>query len=431
LALHGRRRRVVRATQLACLLLSLATMLAVVPASARAQRGAGNEPEPRRPRFTVVRDTNSAGAYYYHGLSVIDRNPQEAADAFYWASRLDPEWADPYFARRVALHLTDMRRLGEYVMGEARFRASPERERIDSLGRRALLADPFLYRRLERRLLEKLIDQDIAEFRHAVTSRTGSDPGMPVVNMSPAQIAMHSPRFAGWLSYTDGRFPEALGYFADALKRTPKAYELHAERADVFVLTTQYDSALVELSTMLAQMRTIDEKKLVPFYDSKAFFEYKVGRVHVMRGDLAAARDAYGRALAEDLSFYMAHAALGEIALAQHDTAAALAEFGQAVDLAADEPGLRYAYGVALFSAAKYAAAADQFRKAIALDPYYAKPYFPLGYIMDGTGKDAEALAAYEGFVRHAPAADSVRVAEARQRVTDLRATAANAANAH
>ena len=78
----------------AAVVASAALLFLLLPVRADAQRGAG-EREPRRPKFTVVRDTNSAGAYYYHGLSVLDRDPQQAADAFYWASRLDPEWADP------------------------------------------------------------------------------------------------------------------------------------------------------------------------------------------------------------------------------------------------------------------------------------------------------------------------------------------------
>ena len=379
--------------------------------------------EPRRPHFTIVRDTNSAGAYYYHGLSVLERDPRQAADAFYWASRIDPDWADPYFARRVALHMTNTRGLADYLYGGSGDRTSPERRRADSLAHRAFLIDPFLYRRLERTLVDRVLDNARYEVSQAYIQRTGEDPGIMPVRLNARQLAMDNPRMAAWVAYTDGNFPDALKYFASAIKRYPKAYDLHAERADVFFLVTQYDSALVELQTMLAQMRTMDEKKLLPFYDSKAFFEYEVGRVHMVRGDLPAARAAYERALTEDLSFFMAHAALGDVALAQHDTTAALGEFAQAVELAGDEPGLRYRYGVALFAAARYDGAAEQFRKAIDLDPYFAKPYFPLAYIQEGTGKDAEAIVNYEGFVSHAPAADSVRVADARQRITDLRAT--------
>ncbi|HWJ20741.1 MAG TPA: tetratricopeptide repeat protein [Gemmatimonadaceae bacterium] len=378
--------------------------------------------EPRRPHFTIVRDTNSAGAYYYHGLSVLERDPQQAADAFYWASRIDPDWADPYFARRVALHMTNPRGLDDYLYRGSGDRASPERRRADSLAHRAFLIDPFLYRRLERTLVDRVLDDARTTVTRAYVQRTGEDPGLMPVRLNASRLAMDSPRLAAWVAYTDGNFPDALKYFASAIKRYPKAYDLHAERADVFFLVTQYDSALVELQTMLAQMRTMDEKKLIPFYDSKAFFEYEVGRVHVVRGDLPAARAAYERALTEDLSFFMAHAALGDVALAQHDTAAALGEYAQAVELAGDEPGLRYRYGAALFTAAKFDGAAEQFRKAIELDPYFAKPYYPLAYIQEGTGKDAEAIVNYEGFVSHAAAADSARVADARQRITDLRA---------
>ncbi|HET7457501.1 MAG TPA: tetratricopeptide repeat protein [Gemmatimonadaceae bacterium] len=417
-----------RSTRAALSLLAAAILLAL-PSIARGQ--VRKPAEPRRPKFQVVRDTNSAGAYYYHGLSVIDRNPQEAADAFYWASRLDPDWADPYFARRVALHLTNPHGLDDYLDGDSRVRSSPERRRADSLSRRAFLIDPFLYRRLERRLVDEMLEDARREYSREYAARNGEDPGLLPVRLNPVELANRNPRLAGWVAYTDGKFADALHYFADAIKHDPKAYDLHSERADVFYLVTQYDSALAELQVMLDAMRKLDDKKLIPFYDSKAMFEYEVGRVHVMRGDLAAARAAYGRALTEDMSFYMAHAAIGDVALAQRDTAAALAEYAQAVDIAADEPGLRYKYGVALFNAMKYEDAAEQFRQAIALDPYFAKPYYPLAYILEGTGKDSAAVASYEGFLQRAPAADSTVAGEVRKRLTELRSVSASTATRH
>jgi len=420
-------RRPARAPLRARSLLAAAATLLLATALPAARVGAQRKPaaEPKRPRFTVTRDSNSAGAYYYHGLSVLDRHPQEAADAFYWASRLEPDWAEPYFARRVALHLSNGFRLRDYVYGDPRARSSPERRQADSLALHARLLDPFLYRRLDRRLLERALDDFVRDVSREVEIRTGERPDLLPIRLNPGRIAGRDPDMAAWLAYTDGDFRDALAYYAQAIKHDAKAYELHSGRADVFYLVTQYDSALAELSTMLGQMRTLDDKHLVPFYDSKAFLEYQVGQVHVMRGDLDAARAAYERALTEDMSFYMAHAALGNLALVRHDTATALGEYAQAVDLAGGEPGLRYRYGVALFETSKFAAAADQFRKAVELDPYYAKPYFPLAYILEGSGEDAAAIAAYERFARSAPAADSGRVAVARERIAELRALSA------
>ena len=82
---------------------------------AQSKKTKGDEAPPR-PRFTIARDSNSAAAYYYHGLQVLGKKPYEAADAFYWAARLDPQWADPIYARRVALLMKYETSLVSYVM---------------------------------------------------------------------------------------------------------------------------------------------------------------------------------------------------------------------------------------------------------------------------------------------------------------------------
>jgi tetratricopeptide (TPR) repeat protein len=400
-----------------CAALVLLVAASAASGAALGAQSARKENVPPRPRFQVARDSNSAASYYYHGMQVLGKNPAEAADAFWWASRLEPEWADPVYARRVALIMKDESSLIEYVMNGRR---TSEQKRADSLQTRALLLDPFLYRKLDKEMLDRAINSYIRQ-RDRYNGGTGT---MPVF-LRPSELAIDYPRLAGWMAYSDGKFADALKYFAAAMKRYPKAYDIHSERADVLFLVANYDSTLAELGVMLDEMRKLDEKKLIAFYDSKAFVEYQTGKVHVARGDLARAREAFGRALTEDLSFYMAHAALSGVALAQHDTATAIQEYDLAVQLKGDDPGLRYQYGAMLFVTRKYDAAAEQFAKAIELDPDYAKPYFPLAYIHDGNGRDADAARYYDGFVSRAPAADEARVQQAKARLAELRASAA------
>ena len=406
----------------AALLLLLAAAAAMPGAVVGAQPSGrrGDERLPPRPRFTVARDSNSAASYYYHGMQILAQRPAEAADAFFWAARLEPQWADPVYARRVALLMKDERALIDYVMSGQR---TTEQRRADSLQYRALLLDPFLYRKLDKEMLDRAVNAYIRQ----VDRDRGGTGTMPVF-LRPAEFAVSRPRLAGWMAYSDGKFADALKYFGVALKRYPKAYDIHSDRADVLFLVGQYDSTLAELDAMLAEMRKVEQKKLLSFYDSKAFVEYQAGKVQLRRGDLAQARDAFGRALTEDLSFYMAHAALSGVALAMNDTATAIQEYDLAVQLRDDDPGLRYDYGALLFMSAKYDAAAAQFRKAIELDPDYAKPYFPLAYISDGMGKDADALQFYDGYVRRAPSSDGARLEEARARLAELRASSVTGA---
>jgi len=55
---------------------------------------------PKRPPLEGA-DTNQAAAYYQYGLSVLQQDPRKAADAFYWAARIDPTWAQPLYAGRI------------------------------------------------------------------------------------------------------------------------------------------------------------------------------------------------------------------------------------------------------------------------------------------------------------------------------------------
>src|SRR5215467_1056856 len=70
--------------------------------------------EPKRPKFPAGVDTNSAQVYYDYGLEQFDRDPDKAADAFYWAMRINPTQAESYYARRCALLIADKYRFQRY-----------------------------------------------------------------------------------------------------------------------------------------------------------------------------------------------------------------------------------------------------------------------------------------------------------------------------
>src|SRR5438552_18521227 len=132
----------------AVLLASLvASILATLPPAALQAQGGK---VPKRPNLEEGADTNFAPAYYEFGMRKIERDPQKAADAFYWATRLDPAWAQPVYARRIALLMADPRLLVGYMRGNRRFLESKEARRIDSLELRALTLDPFLNRDLDK-----------------------------------------------------------------------------------------------------------------------------------------------------------------------------------------------------------------------------------------------------------------------------------------
>lgn len=130
----------------------LLVALALLSASAPSYAQKSNSDVPRRPALGELADTNDAGAYMRHGNNSIDRNPREAADAFYWAYRLNPGSADALYGRRMALLMSDPNRLMRYMEGSRTTLRSAAIRQIDSLYDRAVMTDPFVHRKYDSEL---------------------------------------------------------------------------------------------------------------------------------------------------------------------------------------------------------------------------------------------------------------------------------------
>jgi Tfp pilus assembly protein PilF len=138
--------------------------------------------------------------------------------------------------------------------------------------------------------------------------------------------------------------------------------------------------------------------------------------IHGHAGNLDAAKDAFGRALSEDLTFYQAHLRLAEIAMGRGDTTTALGEFDQAAQLRPNDGMVRFEYGVALLRAKKFAEGEAQLRKTTELEPYFAMGFYDLALALDLQGKKHEAIEPYKMFVARAPqsAQTQIEIAKAR-----------------
>lgn len=93
---------------------------------------AGQQKEPKRPKLDAQADTNDSHAYYRWAIDRLREDPGKAADALYWATRLEPTWADAFYARRVALLLSDPSRLSRYWAGDRRTIESKGRSRPET-----------------------------------------------------------------------------------------------------------------------------------------------------------------------------------------------------------------------------------------------------------------------------------------------------------
>jgi len=382
-------------------LASFALCATALPSLARplgAQRLGRAEP---RPKLRDVTDTNDAQAYFSAGVASFRNDPQYAGQAFYWAARIDPSWGDPLYARRAALLAQKQNLLNMLMSGNSRRSRNKDLQALDSLQARALMLNPFMFRRLDEQLFMQYL--------------TDGNRNVNLAFELSSYMMQAPPATRGWYAYSLGQFDKALRAYAEALTREREKAWLHLERARIFGMRNDVDAAVEAFGLALQELRTKDDKSLVVLYDSKAQAEFSTAVLLEGAGKVDEARDAYGRALQEDLAYYPAHMRLGLLALGQKDTTAALSELALAAQIASGEPFIRYMNGYVLGAAKHTDEAIVELQKAIELEPYYALPNLVLGAQYEAQSKGPEALAAYQRFLATASARDPQRkYAEAR-----------------
>jgi hypothetical protein len=375
----------------------------------------------KRPRLTADADTNDARAYYDFGVLVLRNEPWKAAAAFYWASRLDPAWAEAFYAQRIAALMAQEHLLIGYLEGNRSVVNSRDAQHLDSLEYQAQRLNPFY----ERRLQEALFAGYLTALYKRSRSQAGERPLDPADRadlefMVDQYLRTGSNTFVrAAIAASRGRVAEALELDRQLLPQVSVKAEIHAERAKLFYSVANYDSALAELNEALSELRRRDTVGFTHFYISRELMEHAIGVIHEAAGDTADARAAYGRALQENLAYAPAHVRLAGLDLLAHDSVKALAEFDVAVQVAPNEAPLRAAYALALVQVGRRDEAVVQLRRAVELEPYYAVPHYVLGFVAELAGNRDEALAGYRAFLARAARRDPIRRA-VEQRVTDL-----------
>ena len=367
----------------------LSAALATTATTATAQKK-GREPE--RPRLAAGADTNDAESYHEYAIRP-DVPWKKTYDAEYWAYRLDPltpaylhgQWQSLWYKQSPEWR-DEFRAGAEFIV------KSKEARELDSLFLAALIHDPFVH-------LYNTVCY-VPEWITQVRSAVGR----------------------AYVYYDGGCYARAAATFDTALAKQPKRLSMRLDRARASYWVGHYGNAIKELQIVLDTLRARDQKKLVHAYESKEMLEYMLGAAYARDGQYAQAREAYGRALEENLSFYMAHAHLGDVARAQGDIATTLQEYETAVQLKADDVALRHEYGRALLDAQprRNEDAEAQFRKAIELNPYFATSYFNLAVALDNQDKKAEAVEQYTAYLARAPRDDVKGIARARERLAAL-----------
>jgi tetratricopeptide (TPR) repeat protein len=386
---------------------------------------------PKRPQLDNGADTNSALAYYRFGLSVIRVQPEMAGDAFFWAAQIDPTWAQPLYARRIALLLaSDDGFLSGYMEGKRGIGRSEQAVRVDSLELRARMLDPFLDRELDAELLRRYI---AAVFHSETGQRWALMHNTELDGAATSEFdhfldsywrGMAPPFMRAVRAASEKRFPDALSYFHQALaQKNQEAAEIRLARGRIFFLTGDDDSARVEIQLGLEMLRGRDSKDFVYAYESKSVLEHSLGLINERQGQLGRAREAYARALQEDLSYYPAHLHLSVLAMTDGDTTTALNEMDLAAQIRDDDLWVQTAYASLLAQLGHLDEADQHLKRVVTLAPFYAAPYYALGRVAEMAKKPADAAQHYHAFLAHAASQDG-RVADARGRLATLEASA-------
>lgn len=368
----------------------LAALLSTAGDAAAQQGG-----EPRRPELPAGADRNDWDAYYNLGVRLFGTAPGRAEDAFWWASKLAPERAEPLFARYAIFW---MRRLADYpgyLDGKKEIRERPDVVAADSLAHMAIVRNPFVHRGLQAVAMD----------------RTGGSWRGNLVTQ-------------GYLAYANGDYRRAQELLDRAIRRDADAWWLHELRAAAFVSAGQFDSAAVQMDRLLQAARA-DETGEAGMYESKAMMEYGLGLLHLARNDRLASREALARAVVEDMSFYPAHAALADAATATGDHEGALRAYAQALELdGANDAVVRLRYGALLGRFGRREEALEQLHAAAALEPYWAAPLLERARVLDA-GRLPGAAEAYRAWLARAPRRETAAIARAQTRLRALEAAAA------
>ncbi|HEX2717295.1 MAG TPA: hypothetical protein VHM67_06400 [Gemmatimonadaceae bacterium] len=351
--------------------------------------------DPPRPRLDdAAADTNDWEAYYTRGMLALQRSPTAAEPYFFWAARLAPGRGEAHFGRWASFWRREEGLWRKYVQGDRETVESPRVARVDSLLALALHRNPFV----DQAMLVILYAQLPGDFRGDA-------------------------RTVAFLKYAGGEYAKAAQILGKEIARHPARREtLGYDRALALVRAGQLDSATTELQLVLAMLRKRDARHTVRVYQSKELLEYAIGLLLLSRGDTAAARASMERALTENLAFAPAHDALARLALIRGDTATAVRERAQAVELHPLDGYLRQQYGGALLVAGRPLDALDQFRRAVELEPYYADPYYGIAAAHDLAGDSTAAAREYEDYLARAPRRASALRQHAERRLAALRA---------
>lgn len=415
-----------------------AAIIALATTVAEAQRA-----PPRRPRLAEGADTNDAALYFQLANERLERNPEQAAAAFYWAARLDPMSPLTLYGQYAATLILDPAKLNKYIQREPRFMTSREARGLDSLRFKAEMIDPFYHRWLDGNILvtyaltaSRVQGDPFASGGQAMSSVQGSRNDASAsgrarnevntsstINRAEQYFEETDPYSRAGLYYGLNDLRDAIQYYSIAL-RTRNIDWIWADRARAFYELHNLDSAITNLQRALGAPRrtgVMDSDPDRHVYEDRGAWLYALGRVYEDKRDTAHARDAYERSFSENEQYYPSLIRLAALAVIQRDTAMAVGALRRVVEGPLTQYSALAISATILSQLGKHDIAAASMRRATQLEPYASAGYMMLGKALQATNDTPGAIAAYEKFLVLAPQDDAMR-AFANQALTTLRA---------
>lgn len=209
-----------------------------------------------------------------------------------------------------------------------------------------------------------------------------------------------------WLGDTylaQGRSDAARPLFDRAVSLQPNSAAAHFGAGRVALAKRDYPAAVASLERALA----LDPKATAT--------HYQLGMAYRGRGDLARAEaqlaqkgtieprpiDPLMRALDDLLESAEAYNVRGGRELEARNWSAAAEDFRKGLALKPSDPSLRHRLGTALYELGDTTGAVEQFREVIRTSPEFAKAHFSLGVVMEAEGRHQDAIEAFSNAVAH------------------------------
>jgi tetratricopeptide (TPR) repeat protein len=314
-------------------------------------------------------------AYYRLGDSVRRVLPGLAHQAFYWALRLDPTFADAYLARWTLLR-----------------QQFPWRAMPDGSIRRLIALEPNV----------AIATDSLAALAIAYSPFLEGTMDVPWWVMQESK-SERDPATAGLRAYGLGNYRKAVDEWAKALRNEPRAVMLRIPRAYAWVRLNEADSAIGDLTKLVRRLETVQRDSALARYYSKEFVYYAIGSLQASQQRYEEARTAFEQALVENLGFYMAHVRLAGTAAALSDTATAINELQTAMLIRDDDPLALVFYSSLLINLGRLTEAEHHLRAALRADSDYALPHVFLGLAAEQRHDSAMARTEYGLYLARAP----------------------------